>query len=123
MDRGRGHQNCSARQPDKARFFRLFSDDCQNRGRVDHYFHNRNYTTCTIVQQQFEADIGTAITTVAGIWKRPRPTLLWDEIGKGRSRVLELGSESGTDRRPTVYPGSYVEYVQKLGHEAPGIYS
>jgi ATPase subunit of ABC transporter with duplicated ATPase domains len=39
------------------------------------------------------------------------------------SRVLELDGESGTDRHPTVYPGSYVEYVQKLGHEAPGIYS
>ena len=39
------------------------------------------------------------------------------------SRVLELGGESGTDRHPTVYPGSYIEYVQKLGHEAPGIYS
>jgi len=39
------------------------------------------------------------------------------------SRVLDLGGESGTDRTPTVYPGSYVEYVQKLGHEAPGIYS
>ncbi len=39
------------------------------------------------------------------------------------SRVLELGGESGTERTPTVYPGSYVEYVQKLGHEAPGIYS
>jgi ATPase subunit of ABC transporter with duplicated ATPase domains len=39
------------------------------------------------------------------------------------SPVLELGGESGTDRTPTVYPGSYVEYVQKLGHEAPGIYS
>ena len=38
-------------------------------------------------------------------------------------RVLELGGESGTDRNPTVYPRSYVEYVQKLGHEAPGIYS
>jgi ATPase subunit of ABC transporter with duplicated ATPase domains len=33
------------------------------------------------------------------------------------SRVLELG---GT---PLIYPGSYVEYVQTLGHEAPGIYS
>ena len=31
------------------------------------------------------------------------------------SRVLELGGESGTDRHPTVYPGSDVEYVQKLG--------
>jgi ATPase subunit of ABC transporter with duplicated ATPase domains len=38
------------------------------------------------------------------------------------SRVLELGGESGTDRTPVVYPGSYVEYVQKLGHEAPGIH-
>ena len=38
------------------------------------------------------------------------------------SRVLELGGESGTDRTPQVYPGSYVEYVQKIGHEAPGIY-
>jgi ATPase subunit of ABC transporter with duplicated ATPase domains len=37
------------------------------------------------------------------------------------SRVLELGGESGTGQ-PVVYPGSYVEYVQSLGHEAPGIY-
>src|SRR2546421_7320243 len=37
------------------------------------------------------------------------------------SRVLELGGESGTERDPRVYPGSYVEYVQRLGHEAPGI--
>ncbi len=37
------------------------------------------------------------------------------------SRVLELGGESGTGQ-PLVYPGSYVEYVQSLGHEAPGIY-
>jgi ATPase subunit of ABC transporter with duplicated ATPase domains len=39
------------------------------------------------------------------------------------SRVLELGGETGTDRKPVVYPGSYVEYVQALGHEAPGIIS
>ena len=39
------------------------------------------------------------------------------------SRVLELGGESGTDRSPLVYPGSYVEYVQKMGHEAPGIHA
>ena len=39
------------------------------------------------------------------------------------SRVLELGGESGKDRNPLVYPGSYVEYVQKMGHEAPGIFS
>jgi ATPase subunit of ABC transporter with duplicated ATPase domains len=39
------------------------------------------------------------------------------------SRVLELGGESGTDSKPVVYPGSYIEYVQALGHEAPGIYA
>ena len=39
------------------------------------------------------------------------------------SRVLELGGESGTDRTPLVYPGTYVEYIQRTGHEAPGIHS
>ena len=39
------------------------------------------------------------------------------------TRVLELGGESGTERVPRVYPGTYVEYVTALGHEAPGIYS
>ncbi len=39
------------------------------------------------------------------------------------SRVLELGGESGKDRKPLVYPGTYVEYVQRTGHEAPGVYS
>jgi ATPase subunit of ABC transporter with duplicated ATPase domains len=37
------------------------------------------------------------------------------------SRVLELGGESGRERTPVVYPGSYSEYVAKMGHEAPGI--
>jgi len=39
------------------------------------------------------------------------------------SRVLELGGETGMEHDPLVYPGSYVEYVRSLGHEAPGIYS
>ncbi len=39
------------------------------------------------------------------------------------SRVLELGGENGRDKNPHVYLGSYVEYVEKTGHEAPGIYS
>jgi ATPase subunit of ABC transporter with duplicated ATPase domains len=38
------------------------------------------------------------------------------------SRVLELGGEDGTSREPVIYPGTYSEYVDKLGHEAPGIY-
>ena len=39
------------------------------------------------------------------------------------TRVLELGGESGTDARPHVYPGSYVEYVARTGHEAPGTHA
>ena len=39
------------------------------------------------------------------------------------SRVLELGGESGTDRQPLLFPGTYIEYVQKAGHEAPGTHS
>ena len=38
------------------------------------------------------------------------------------TRVLELGGESGTDRQPHAYPGSYVEYVARTGHEAPGVH-
>jgi ATPase subunit of ABC transporter with duplicated ATPase domains len=38
------------------------------------------------------------------------------------NRVLELGGESGTDSQPHAYPGSYVEYVARTGHEAPGIH-
>lgn len=39
------------------------------------------------------------------------------------SRVLELGGESGTERKPLLYPGSYVEYVTSTGHEAPGTHT
>jgi hypothetical protein len=39
------------------------------------------------------------------------------------SRVLELGGESGRERTPVVYPGTYQEYVEKMGHEAPGIFA
>ncbi len=39
------------------------------------------------------------------------------------NRVLELGGESGTDREPHIYPGSYVEYVERTGHEAPGVHA
>jgi ATPase subunit of ABC transporter with duplicated ATPase domains len=39
------------------------------------------------------------------------------------SRVLELGGDNGAARAPMVYPGSYVEYVEKTGHEAPGTYA
>jgi ATPase subunit of ABC transporter with duplicated ATPase domains len=37
------------------------------------------------------------------------------------TQVLELGGENG-DRTPHIYPGSYVEYVARSGHEAPGIH-
>ena len=39
------------------------------------------------------------------------------------NRVIELGGESGTDAQPHLYPGSYVEYVARTGHEAPGTHS
>jgi len=39
------------------------------------------------------------------------------------NRVLELGGESGSDAQPHLYPGSYVEYVQRTGHEAPGVHA
>ena len=39
------------------------------------------------------------------------------------NRVLELGGESGVDPQPHVYPGSYLEYVARTGHEAPGVHS
>ena len=39
------------------------------------------------------------------------------------NRVLELGGESGTDVEPHVYPGSYVDYVARTGHEAPGVHA
>jgi ATPase subunit of ABC transporter with duplicated ATPase domains len=39
------------------------------------------------------------------------------------NRVLELGGESGTETKPHLYPGSYVEYVERTGHEAPGVHA
>jgi ATPase subunit of ABC transporter with duplicated ATPase domains len=39
------------------------------------------------------------------------------------TRVLELGGESGTEPQPHVFPGTYVEYVERTGHEAPGTHS
>ena len=39
------------------------------------------------------------------------------------NRVLELGGETGTDSEPHAYPGSYVEYVERTGHEAPGVHT
>jgi ATPase subunit of ABC transporter with duplicated ATPase domains len=39
------------------------------------------------------------------------------------NRVLELGGESGTEAQPHLYPGSYADYVERTGHEAPGVHS
>jgi ATPase subunit of ABC transporter with duplicated ATPase domains len=38
------------------------------------------------------------------------------------NRVLELGGESGTEAQPHAYLGSYIEYVARTGHEAPGVH-
>src|SRR6478672_10246622 len=39
------------------------------------------------------------------------------------NRVLELGGETGVERAPHLYPGSYIEYVERTGHEAPGVHA
>jgi len=39
------------------------------------------------------------------------------------NRVLELGGESGTSPTPVAYLGSYVEYVERTGQEAPGVHA
>ena len=39
------------------------------------------------------------------------------------NRVVELGGETGVEREPHLYPGSYVEYVERTGREAPGVHS
>jgi ATPase subunit of ABC transporter with duplicated ATPase domains len=39
------------------------------------------------------------------------------------NRVIELGGETGVDAEPHLYPGSYVEYVARTGHEAPGVHA
>jgi ATPase subunit of ABC transporter with duplicated ATPase domains len=39
------------------------------------------------------------------------------------NRVVELGGESGVEKEPHLYPGSYVEYVARTGHEAPGVHA
>jgi len=37
--------------------------------------------------------------------------------------ALRLNEANCVEREPIVYSGSYLEYVQTLGHEAPEIYS
>ena len=39
------------------------------------------------------------------------------------NRVIELGGETGTEAAPHLYPGTYVEYVERTGHEAPGVHA
>jgi ATPase subunit of ABC transporter with duplicated ATPase domains len=39
------------------------------------------------------------------------------------SRVLEIGGESGKEKNPGVYLGSYIEYAQAKGSDAPGIHT
>jgi ATPase subunit of ABC transporter with duplicated ATPase domains len=39
------------------------------------------------------------------------------------NRVLELGGETGIETASHAYPGSYVDYVARTGHEAPGVHA
>jgi hypothetical protein len=36
--------------------------------------------------------------------------------------VLEIGGEDGTGK-PVTYCGTYEEYVERSGHEAPGVHA
>jgi ATPase subunit of ABC transporter with duplicated ATPase domains len=38
------------------------------------------------------------------------------------NRILALGGDAHGTPRPQVYPGSYVDYVARSGHEAPGVH-
>ena len=46
-------------------------------------------------------------------------------VAPSRRRLiaLRLNEANCVEREPIVYSGSYLEYVQTLGHEAPEIYS
>ena len=44
-------------------------------------------------------------------------------LAYAEARVVELGGESGTESQPHLYLGSYVEYVARTGHEAPGVHA
>ena len=37
------------------------------------------------------------------------------------NRVIKIGGETGTDANSQLYLGSYLEYVARTGHEAPGL--
>jgi ATPase subunit of ABC transporter with duplicated ATPase domains len=39
------------------------------------------------------------------------------------NRVLEVGGDGGVDVQPRIYPGSYIDYVARTGHEAPGVHA
>ena len=39
------------------------------------------------------------------------------------SRCWSWAARAAPSREPLVYPGSYIEYVEKTGHEAPGTHT
>jgi len=39
------------------------------------------------------------------------------------NRVVEIGGETGVEKDPHLYQGSYIEYVARTGHEAPGVHA
>ena len=64
--------------------------------------------------------VGLTIIREGGGKIRAREAVIRTFLRGLGTRVLELGGESGTEAQPHVYPGSYVEYVERTGHEAPG---
>ena len=41
--------------------------------------------------------------------------------GCGDDASMDEAQGSGADAAPHIYPGSYIEYVERTGHEAPGV--
>ena len=79
--------------------------------------------------ERFEGELpessepAVALTILEGERAGERSLAGPDAVEPGPSRVLELGGETGTDPEPHLYPGSYVEYVERTGHEAPGVHA
>jgi hypothetical protein len=37
--------------------------------------------------------------------------------------VLDLSGNDGRERGPSAFPGPYTEWVERTGHEAPGVHA
>ena len=54
-----------------------------------------------------------------------KPGMKWSDGQPATSEDVRYTYQLELDgtKRPRVYPGSYIEYVQASGHEAPGVHT